>query len=252
MLELFAKQLDNAASEAKTTLQLTIDQDISLADAYQIQRLSIQRRLSRGEKLTGYKLGFTSRAKMIQMGVDDLIWGRLTDAMSIPNQGVMWMNNFIHPRVEPEIAFLLNKPLSGKVSIVEAMDAIQAIAPALEIIDSRFRDFKFSHIDVVADNCSSSGYVVGGWQDPTIDFGNLSMNMSIDNQEVAAGFSSAILDHPINALVEAARCIAEVGEELKPGQIIFAGAATAAVALEPGQSVHVDIEKLGSCSFTTV
>ena len=252
MLETLAKQLDSAAAEASATRQLTADHNISLQDAYEIQRLSVARRFERGEKLTGYKLGFTSRAKMMQMGVDDLIWGRLTDAMAIADGGEMAMENYIHPRAEPEIAFLLKKPLSGTVTAEEALSAVEAVAPALEIIDSRFRDFKFSHIDVVADNCSSTGYVVGEWQGPSVDLSNLSMSMSIDGQEIASGVSSAILDHPINAVVEAARCIGEAGEQLEPGQILFAGAATAAVALQAGQSVQVNVEQLGGCGFYTI
>lgn len=252
MLEDLATRLDKAAVDAIPTEQLTTGHAITLEDAYEIQRLSVAHRLERGEHMSGYKLGFTSRAKMEQMGVSDLIWGRLTDAMAIASGGQLAMRTCIHPRAEPEIAFLMKRELSGTVTLEEAMDAVEAVAPAIEIIDSRFSNFKFSHIDVVADNCSSTAYVLGEWQAPDFDLGGLKMTLSINDSEVASGLSDAILDHPANALVEAARCLAEGGAALLPGQVLLAGAATAAVALNAGDSVRVDIERLGSCGFQSV
>jgi 2-oxo-3-hexenedioate decarboxylase len=252
MITKLAEIVDLAAQSAKDILPLTDDHPINLEQAYDIQKASIDRRFVRGETLTGYKLGFTSREKMIQMGVDSIIWGRLTDAMSIENMGDMRFDEFIHPKVEPEIVFLMKRPLSGIVTTEEALDAVEAVAPALEIIDSRFRDFKFTHFDVVADNCSSAGYVIGDWRKPDIDLADLSMTLVIDGCEVAKGSSKAILDHPLNALVEAVKCISESGELIQAGQVILAGAATAAVSLEKGQSVSVNVEQLGSCGFKIV
>lgn len=250
MIEKLAQIVDSAAVNVNDILPLTDDNPISLDDAYQIQRRSIQRRLSRGEKITGYKLGFTSREKMTQMGVDSIIWGRLTDAMTVVNCGEINMAHFIHPRVEPEIVFLIKKSLSGNVTIEQALDAVEAVAPALEIIDSRFQNFKFTHFDVVADNCSSAAYVIGDWQAPTIELDNLAMTLFMDDKAVAKGSSKAILDGPLNALVEAAKCIAESGESIQAGQIVLAGAATAAVALKSGATIRVDIDQLGSCGFS--
>lgn len=252
MLEDLAQRLDEAAATATATDQLATEHSLSLQDAYEIQRLSIARRLSRGERMSGFKLGFTSRAKMLQMGVNDLIWGRLTDAMAVANGGEIALERYVHPRAEPEVAFLLKAPLGGSVTREEALDAVQAVAPAVEIIDSRFRNFKFSHIDVVADNCSSTGYVLGNWQEDFKDLGGLRMALCINDQEVEVGSSNDILDHPLNALVEAARCLAESGEALAPGQILFAGAATAAVALNAGDRVRADVEGLGSCGFSVL
>lgn len=252
MSEQLAKILDDAATSCTDIEPLTDDHSISLADAYNIQALSIGRRFARGEKLTGYKLGFTSHEKMKQMGVDSIIWGRLTDAMAVTNGDKLNFNQFIHPKVEPEIVFLMKKPLSGAVTPQQALDAVEAVAPALEIIDSRFRDFKFTHFDVVADNCSSAAYVIGDWQSVDTDLSDLAMNLTIDGERVAQGSSSAILDHPLNALTEAARCIHDAGQTIEAGQIILAGAATAAVALQPGQQVEVDVEHIGSCGFTVV
>ena len=251
MLHKLAKTLDQAALNATSIPQLSLEADLDLNQAYKIQALSIEERLSRGEKLVGYKLGFTSRAKMLQMGVDDLIWGRLTDTMIVENNASIDLSQYVHPRAEPEIAFKLKKSLSGNVTIEEALDAIDGIAAAIEIIDSRYKNFKFSLTDVIADNCSSTGFVIGDWHDPSVDISNLRMALQVNGKDVAVGSSADILDHPINSLVEAARCIALSGETLKPGQIVLAGAATAAAALEHGQVISIDIESLQNCKFNT-
>jgi 2-oxo-3-hexenedioate decarboxylase len=250
-LDEIAQTLDQAAASATSVEQVSISRKISLTEAYEIQILSMQQRFNRGEKLVGYKMGFTSRAKMEQMGVDDLIWGHLTDAMSIEIDESIDLANYVHPRAEPEIAFLLKKPLSGTVTIEEALDAIEFIAPAIEIIDSRYKNFKFSLEDVVADNCSSSGFVVGKWQSKDSNIDGLLMNLNVNDETVHSGSSNDILDHPINSLIEAARCISAAGKRLEAGQIILAGAATAAVALEASQTISVDVAGLGGCHFNT-
>src|SRR6266704_1146648 len=96
------------------------------------------------ERRAGDKPGFTSRAKMAQMGLGKVIWGRLTDAMVVADGGQAAPERFIHPRVEPEVCFLLGEPLDGTVTALSAMRALAGVAPALELIDSRYRDFKFS------------------------------------------------------------------------------------------------------------
>src|SRR3546814_3294217 len=117
---------------------------------------------------------------MLQVGVDEVAWGRLTDAMLIEEGASMSRARFVHPRVEPEVAFLMKAPLSGKVTAMEALAAVEAIAPAMEIIDSRYENFKFALSDVIADNTSSSGLVIGQWNDPAKDFSNLGVVLEID------------------------------------------------------------------------
>src|SRR5690606_32872038 len=158
-----AQTLDQAAKNTQAVPQMAAEYNITLKDAYEIQREAIKLREQRGEKITGYKLGFTSKAKMEQMGVHDLIWGILTDEMEIlPNSSVD-KNRWIHPRVEPEIAFRVSKDIDRPLALDELPDYLDGMAAALEIIDSRYENFKFSLEDVVADNCSSTGYVIGKW-----------------------------------------------------------------------------------------
>lgn len=244
-----ARLLDDAARNAKGVEQIDPQGQMALTDAYEIQGASIARRLERGETRVGVKMGFTSRAKMVQMGLSDVIWGRLTNAMRVEEGGKASFGRYVHPRVEPEIAFVLKAPLTGAVTAVEAMAAVEAIAPAIEIIDSRYKDFKFSLPDVIADNASSSGFVIGPWCDPHQDISNLGLTLSIDGRVVQVGSTAAILAHPLRSLVAAARVSAAAGEPLQAGWVVMAGGATAAEWVKPGQYVSLEMERLGSCGF---
>lgn len=246
-IEAMAESVDSAALHARPIGQLGAA--LSVEDAYQIQARSIERRISRGERRVGVKMGFTSRAKMIQMGVEDLIWGRLTDAMRVDDGATIAMDRYVHPRCEPEIAFLIGKEIAGPISMLEAQQAAAALAPAIEIIDSRYEGFKFSWTDVVADNASSSGFVIGAWRERPVDIANLGMVMCFDGKPVQVGSSAAILGQPFRALVDAARLVSLAGERLMPGDIVLAGAATPAEALRPGLSVSLDVQNLGSVEF---
>lgn len=244
-----ARSLDQAACAAEPMTQISADTPINLEQAYKIQKEAIALRMLRREQRAGIKMGFTSRAKIAQMGISDLIWGRLTDGMIIEEGAPIDFTSYIHPRVEPEIAFLLKRPLCGRITPMQAMDAVEAIAPALEIIDSRYSNFKFSLEDVVADNASSSGFVTGPWQIPDFDFGNLGLVLSFDGNPVQIGSTAAIMGHPLRSLVAAARFAEEAGEPLKPGWIVMAGGATAAEPLAAGQYVEMEMEHMGRVAF---
>ena len=107
----FAQIVDEAARTAAATPQSTESAPLGVEEAYAVQALSIERRFARGERLIGVKMGLTSRAKMIQIGVDEVIWGRLTDAMRLEEGGSLSKKNYVHPRIEPEVAFLLKRDL---------------------------------------------------------------------------------------------------------------------------------------------
>lgn len=244
-----ARLLDDAARHARGVAQFDPEGKLALADAYAIQSTSIQLRVARGEQRVGVKMGFTSRAKMLQMGIDDVIWGRLTNAMQIEEGSAIGFKHFVHPRAEPEIAFVLKKPLAGDANAIEALAAVEAVAPALEVIDSRYKDFKFTLPEVIADNASSSGFVIGPWSDPREDFSNLGLTLNIDGVVKQVGSTAAILGHPIRSLVAAARLSAAAGEPLQAGWIVMAGGATSAEYLRPGQYVSVEMERLGTAGF---
>ncbi|MCR8547409.1 fumarylacetoacetate hydrolase family protein [Salipiger sp. P9] len=241
--------VDEAARTASEIPQFSDERPLSVEEAYAVQALSMQRRYGRGERRVGIKMGLTSRAKMLQVGVSDVTWGRLTDAMMREEGGTVSMAQFVHPRVEPEIAFLMKKPLAGEVSALQAMDAVEAVAPALEIIDSRYKAFKFDVGDVIADNSSSSAFVLGQWASRETDISNLGMLLSIDGRAGEIGSSAAILGHPLRSLVAAARMVASAGERLNAGDIVLAGGATAAIPLAAGQAVSLEVERLGTVAF---
>lgn len=248
-----ARILDDAARTATAVPQLTEElPGLTVEDAYAIQALSIARRYDRGERRVGIKMGLTSRAKMQQVGVSEVIWGRLTNAMRLVEGGDLVRARYVHPRVEPEIAYIIGKPLAGDISLAEALAAVEAVAPAVEIIDSRFRNFKFTLPDVVADNASSSGFILGAWAKPDAEVSNSGIVMEAGGRPVQIGSSAAILGNPIRSLVAAARAVAQAGERLEPGDIILAGGATAAHPLTPGDYVRTWFQDLGSVCFSVV
>ncbi|WP_321390256.1 2-keto-4-pentenoate hydratase [Emcibacter sp.] len=250
-LNQIAELVDTAALDANEIPQLSqAGSELTLEQAYEVQALSLKRRYERGEVPLGIKMGFTSRAKMVQMGLDEMIWGRLTDKMLIEDGGEIDLEDYVHPRVEPEIAFLMKRDLSGKVSPLQALEAVEAIAPAIEIIDSRYKAFKFNLPDVVADNTSSSSLVVGQWARPDMEISNLGMVMEFDGKTVEIGSSAAILGHPVRALAGASALLAEQGLALKAGWILMAGGATAAVPLMPGINVRLSVQNLGRVNFS--
>ncbi|MGE3744796.1 MAG: 2-keto-4-pentenoate hydratase [Sphingomonadaceae bacterium] len=238
-----AERLDTAAVTARAVPQLA--EPLTLADAYRVQSMSMERRYARGERRLGIKMGFTSRAKMIQMGIDDMIWGRLTTAMALEEGAEVDCARYVHPRVEPEIAFLLRRDVTGPVSLMEAQAAVEAVAPGLELIDSRYQNFKFSLTDVIADNSSSSGFMLGGWTSPKTNISNLGMILEADGDIKEVGSSAAILGNPWRSLVAAIRLATEAGEPLRAGDLVMAGGATAAIPLATARLVRLEVHGLG-------
>jgi len=248
-----ARTVDEAARSATAIPQLTeAFPAFGVEDAYAVQALSMQRRYARGDRRIGVKMGLTSRAKMQQVGVSEVTWGRLTESMRLAEGGDLSKKRFVHPRAEPEVAFIMKKPLAGEVSMTEALNAVEAIAPAIEIIDSRYRDFKFTLPDVVADNSSSSAFFVGPWASRETDVSNLGLMLEVNGRAVQVGSTAAILGHPLRSLVAAARVVARAGERLEPGDIVLAGGATAAHPLAVGEYVRAIFQTLGAVAFTVI
>ncbi|MHC8381883.1 2-keto-4-pentenoate hydratase [Pseudomonas sp. LB3P14] len=243
--------LDNAARYQEEVDPLTPVHGFNLDDAYLIQRASIALRHARGELPVGIKLGFTSRAKMIQMGVDSLIWGLLTDAMLYEEGAVVDLADFIHPRAEPEVCFLTKRDIDRPLTLLEASAYLEGVAPAIEIIDSRYRNFKFTLEDVVADNCSSAGLVVGALSGNITDLANLGVALRFNGKPMQIGSTGAILGDPLRSVVQASRLAARAEMVLPAGSLIMAGAATAAQALTAGTHVSAEISSLGRVEFYT-
>ncbi|MEV6928914.1 4-oxalocrotonate decarboxylase [Dactylosporangium sp. NPDC051485] len=227
------------AERTRTAIAQVVSQSGADADeAYRIQEALVALRVGRGERLVGLKLGLTSRAKMAQVGVEQVIWGRLTDAMRVEDGGTVDAGRYIHPRVEPEVAFRL-----------DANGAATAVAPALELIDSRYADFRFTLPDVIADNTSAAGFVIGAWQPLPAGLDNLGVLLEVDGRVAQIGSTAAILGDPRRALAAAATLASSAGVLLEDGWVLLAGAATAAVPLAPGAHVRAVVDGLGTASL---
>jgi 2-oxo-3-hexenedioate decarboxylase len=242
---LLAQVLDEALLGRREIPPLTTTHgDFDLETAYSVQRLGLQLRSARGERVVGFKMGFTSEAKRVQMSLGSPIYGYLTDAMRV--HGAVRVDGGVHPKIEPEIAFVTGRELKGNVTRDEALRACVGVAPALEMLDSRFTGFRyFSLPDVVADDCSSWRFALGDLQ-PPCDVADLRMRMSIDGRVVQEAQSSAISGHPADSLVQLCAMLALHGQALPAGSIVLAGAATAAEPLRAGMRVLLEVESLGT------
>jgi 2-oxo-3-hexenedioate decarboxylase len=248
MIEDFAARLDEAATTRKPCTQLTAEHDLSLDDAYAVQGLLVARRIARGERPYGVKLGFTSKAKAAQMGVADVIIGRLTSGMVLADGDELDLTRFIHPRCELEVAFRLSRDVEpGEIL---STDLVDAVAPAIEVIDSRYRDFKFSLADVVADNTSAAAVVLGSWRSLEPGLDHRGVLLEVDGRLAGAGSTAAILGDPLRALPAAVRMAQRHGIPLTAGAVLLAGAATPAVALRAGTHVSAIVSGLGRAHFS--
>lgn len=242
-----SERLTQGRLTASPIEQLSKTQNISRGEAYQIQELGIEARVEAGEKLVGLKMGLTSEAKRKQMNLDSPLYGELTDKMQVPNKGVFKMKGSIHPKIEPEIGFVISRELSGKVSREDVLNACSGVFASLEILDSRYNEFKyFSMEDVIADNSSSSHFICSDVLSyfSELDLKDLKMKMSVNGHVVHEGVSSAISGDPVLSVVQLVELLEQRGRTLPEGSIVLAGAATPAVALEPGMKVSLEVDCL--------
>ncbi|MBK23634.1 MAG: 4-oxalocrotonate decarboxylase [Halobacteriovorax sp.] len=222
-------------------------------DAYSVQEEGIRLREADGEKVIGMKMGLTSEGKRKQMNLDAPLYGVLTDVMQVENGGKYSMKGKIHPKIEPEVAFHIKTPLSGKVTREEVLAACSGVYASLEILDSRYEHFKyFSMEDVISDNSSSSHYILG---ELTTDFNhldlkNLNMKMSVNGTVAQEGNSVDISGDPVVSVIQLCELLEARGKGIPADCLVLAGAATAAVALEPGMEVSLEVEGLKPISVS--
>ncbi len=223
--------------------------ELDVATGYRIQDLTLQRRLARGERLIGVKLGLTSRAKQERMGVAMPFVAWLTDAMLLPTGLPVPQDRLIHPRVEPEIVFTMGSRLAGPgVGPTEALAAVDRVYAGAEVIDSRYADFRFRAGDVVADNASSGAFVTGsvGLAPEGLDLALEGVLVEVDGAVVDSATGAAVLGHPAEALALAANELATRGLAIEAGWVVLTGGMTDAVYAPPGSSVACHFTHLGS------
>ena len=227
------------------------EKNLSMYDGYEIQNKVIDHRLKDGETIIGVKAGLTSVAKQQAMGVNEPVYGFITDRMVIQSGNKTDLSRFIHPRVEPEIVFTLSNDLSGtNVTKEDVLDSTESVCCGLEIIDSRYKDFRFTLADVVADNTSAAGFVLGEKM-PIMDF-DLSLTgclLEVDGDVVDSATGAAVLDHPANAVALLARWLDHQGKSLKSGWTILSGGLTNAFPLNQNTTIKGEFAHLGSVSI---
>ena len=251
-IEKLAEHCENAELQAYEISKITDDYpQMDYEDAFDIQWEIRRRKEARGNKVVGMKMGLTSWAKMSQMGVEHPCYGFLADYFSVDDGGELKVDELIHPKIEAELAFVLKEDLNGPgVHIGDVLKATDLVMPAVEVIDSRYKDYKFDLKSVIADNSSSSRFLTGGVAKPVseLDLKTLGVVMMINGEVVQTGAGAAVLGHPASSVAMLANMLAERGEMLKAGTFIMIGAITAAVSVNKGDSFTVLFDGLGSIS----
>lgn len=250
------ERIEGAQTRAYAIPRLTDEYPgMTIGDGYAVQLELRKRFLAAGHKQVGWKAGLTSKAKMIQMGVDVPSIGFLTDRMARPENSAITTSDLVHPRVECEIAFVMKKTLQGPgCTLQDVLDATDYVLPAVEIIDSRFSGFKFDLASVIADNGSSARFVGGGRAryPGDVDLRALGVVMEKNGEIVTMGAAAAVLGHPANAIAMLVNILGELGEVLPAGSFVMSGGITEAVAVQPGDSVIARFQDLGSVSMRFV
>ncbi len=245
-----AQLLEACELEATDTTKITDDYpDMDWDDAYAIQDEIRRMKIARGSRIVGLKAGLTSHAKMKQMGVETPCFGFLADYFAVPEGGECKVSQLIHPKVEPEIAFVTKHALRGPGCHIGAvLAATDFVMPGIEVIDSRYRDFKFDLKSVIADNTSAVRFVVGGMPVPPLqmDLRTVGIVLEKNGEPVAFGAGAAVLGHPAAAIAMLANHLAARGEEIPAGSLILSGGITEAIAVHAGDSVCLRVQGMGS------
>lgn len=217
--------------------------------AYAVQQRNHERALAGGRRVSGRKIGVTSKAVQAQIGVDQPDFGTLYadteygDGVEIP------ASRLLQPRAEGEVALVIGQELDAAPhGFVEVMRAVEFALPAIEIVDSRIADWRISIVDTIADNASCGMYVVGARPVPlgAFDIRTVPMSLSVDETEVSSGMGAACLGNPIHAARWLADVLCERGIPLQPGDVLMTGACGPMVPLATGNSLVCDFGPLGT------
>jgi len=225
---------------------------LTVADAYGIQQVNLTRRLRAGRTLVGNKIGLTSEPMQTLLGVDEPDFGYILDDMVLPPGGTVAASRFCAPRVEPEVAFLLRSPLRGPgVTVEDVGAATEAVAVALEVVDSRIADWKLTLPDTVADNASSGAVVLGDWvpYGDGLDLPTARASLWLNGTEIDSGLGSAVLGDPAVAVAWLANALAPFGTAILPGQFVLSGSFTTAAFVHSGDQASTTISGLGTVSL---
>ncbi|WP_426404837.1 2-keto-4-pentenoate hydratase [Streptomyces sp. R-07] len=228
---------------------------IGTEDAYEIQLVNIRHRLAAGAEVRGHKVGLSSKVMQRMMGVDEPDYGHLLDDMELRPDVPVSVARYCHPRVEVEVGFVLGDDLPGETCTpADVLAATERVVPALELIDSRIRDWRITIADTIADNASSAGYVIGEGRDPReLDLKAIDARLSSGGgAPLAEGGSDAVLGDPTRSVAWLARTVARFGVPLKKGHVVLPGSCTRAVDVAAGGTYTVEFTGLGSVSLSFI
>ncbi|WP_027414973.1 2-keto-4-pentenoate hydratase [Aneurinibacillus terranovensis] len=248
-----AEFLHKAEMDKREVLRITADYpDMTVEEAYCVLKELVALKRKQGHRIVGPKMGLTSQAKMKQMNVEEPIYGYIFDYMVVSEGGAVSMGDLIHPKVEAEIAFVLGRDIEGPgITGAQVLAATEYVLPALEIIDSRYENFKFTLPDVIADNASSSRVVFGSrlTRPGNLELDLVGVTLSINGEIKDLGAGAAVVGHPANSVAMLANMLGRKGEKLKAGDIILTGGITGAVMLAVGDTVTAKLDGLGEVGF---
>ena len=246
-----AADLLQQAYRSGTPIAPLIDEypDADVTDAYRVQQEQVRRWTQAGDTVRGHKVGLASAAMQRQMGVSQPDYGHLLGDMFHLEHQPIPAQRFLQPRIEPEIAFVLGRRLSGPgVTVADAIRAVDFVLPALEVVDSRITDWRISIVDTIADNASSGGVVLGSTATPLsqVDVRLVGGVLYRNEEVVGTGSCGAVLGSPLNALVWLANVLGRRGVTLEAGHVVLPGAITAAVRVAAGDVARATFAGLGS------
>ncbi len=225
--------------------------DMTIEDAYAVQKRMIDRRVQDGEVIVGKKIGVTSRAVMNMLGVYQPDFGYMMDRMIVNEGESIAMSTLIQPKAEGEIAFLLKKDLMGPgLSNADILAATECVIPCFEIVDSRIRDWKIKIQDTVADNASCGVFVLGdsAVSPRKVDLSTCGMVLEKNGEIIATGSGAAAMGAPVNAITWLANTLGRLGVPLKAGEVVLSGALAAMFPCAAGDNFRVSIGGIGACS----
>lgn len=249
-------ELYEALMARKTLAPLTSRHaEISIEDAYRIQQQMIARRLAKGARVVGKKIGVTSRAVMNMLGVGQPDFGYVLDDMIYSEGQSVSMDTLIQPRAEGEIAFVLKKDLIGPgVTNAAVLAATEGVITCFEIVDSRIHDWKIKIQDTVADNASCGVMVLGDrLVDPRkIDLNTCGMVIEKNGEVIATGAGAATMGSPVTAIAWLANTLGRLGIPLKAGEVVLSGSLAALIPVTTGDNLRATVGGIGSCSVRFV
>lgn len=222
---------------------------IDVVDAYEIQLINIRSRVEQGATVVGHKVGLSSEAMQAMMGVNEPDYGHLLADMEAFEDIAVPADRYLYPRVEVEVGFILADDLPGAgCTEDDVLAATAAFAPAIELIDTRIKDWKIGLCDTIADNASSAGFVLGAQRvsPKDVDIRAIDAVLTRNGEVVAEGRSDAVLGNPVTAVAWLARKVDGFGVRLRAGDIVLPGSCTRAIDVRPGDVFAAEFVGLGS------